>query len=35
MLAVLVGILTFIFLLAGISPLLITDDIQDLGLVEK
>lgn len=35
MIAVLVGILTLFFVLAGISPLLVTDEMQDLVMMEQ
>jgi hypothetical protein len=34
MIVVLVVVLTLLFALAGISPLLITDDMQDLVMME-
>ena len=35
MITLIVGILTLLFVLAGISPLLITDDVRDIVIMEK
>ena len=35
MITLIVGMLTLLFVLAGISPLLITDDVRDMVIMEK
>jgi hypothetical protein len=35
MIAIIIAILTMVFVLCSISPLLITDDIQDLVMLER